>query len=609
MFFLQSKSVKTGNMNGTVFMAEATQPDPWTPFPDADSLGMMQVLFLIGMYGYVLFVASNMISDGSELLLLVPSLADLVGSVVLPILGAVPDGVMVLFSGMGGNAQEEVSVGVGALAGSTVMLLTLPWFLSVMAGRVNIKDGKTQYKRPAGAGSDWEKLSPPNHFGLFDTGVSFSGELVQNTKFMVVTLIGYVIIQGPAFHYDVQARSSQNDADWKQETKLEASEENWWALAGLIFCVLAFRYYLHMQSSETKGSDGLIGDKIAQTNVEAMKTGKLTLRGVMAGLRERSWAAIDHKEDLNKVLVDKTAMEEVRRMCKLVAPFFAKYDSNGDNKMDFEEFRMFFNDVHETVDKDKQRQLFDSADTDASGFISFEEFVACVMSFAVDPMVVVGTESKKQHTMANPDKYLRPKDVEVDVEAAGGAEKGEEEEEGEEEEDMPEDLADLDPAEQQSRIKKRAFFKMALGTALVVVFSDPMVDLLNKLGKLTDIPSFYISFILAPLASNASELVAASNLAAKKTVKSMTASLSTLIGAGIMNNTFVLGIFLALIFFKKLAWKFSAETISIAVIEIVVALLVMRKSTMDLAESFVVLMCYPACLAIVYLLENVAHLD
>ena len=33
-----------------------------------------------------------MISDGSELLLLVPSLAGLVGSVVLPVLGAVPDG-------------------------------------------------------------------------------------------------------------------------------------------------------------------------------------------------------------------------------------------------------------------------------------------------------------------------------------------------------------------------------------------------------------------------------------------------------------------------------------------------------------------------------------
>lgn len=71
--------------------------------------------------------ASNMISDGSELLLLVPAVAGIVGSVVLPVLGAVPDGAIVLFSGMGDNAQEQLSVGVGALAGSTIMLLTVPW--------------------------------------------------------------------------------------------------------------------------------------------------------------------------------------------------------------------------------------------------------------------------------------------------------------------------------------------------------------------------------------------------------------------------------------------------------------------------------------------------
>jgi hypothetical protein len=69
----------------------------------------------------VLFVASNMISDGSELLLLLPSIAGIVGSCVLPVLGAVPDGMIVLFSGMGPDAQKQLDVGVGALAGSTIM--------------------------------------------------------------------------------------------------------------------------------------------------------------------------------------------------------------------------------------------------------------------------------------------------------------------------------------------------------------------------------------------------------------------------------------------------------------------------------------------------------
>lgn len=50
-----------------------------------DSYGLFQLLSLGLVYGYILFNASNLISDGSELLLLVPSLAGLVGSLVTDI--------------------------------------------------------------------------------------------------------------------------------------------------------------------------------------------------------------------------------------------------------------------------------------------------------------------------------------------------------------------------------------------------------------------------------------------------------------------------------------------------------------------------------------------
>ena len=117
-----------------------------TALPD-DAHGFFQVLMLGMMYGYGLTYAATLISDGSELLLLIPSIAGLVGSVVLPILGAVPDGMIVFFSGMGPGAQDKLSVGVGALAGSSIMLLTIPWFLSILGGRVGIgANGKANYK-------------------------------------------------------------------------------------------------------------------------------------------------------------------------------------------------------------------------------------------------------------------------------------------------------------------------------------------------------------------------------------------------------------------------------------------------------------------------------
>ncbi len=68
-------------------------------------------------------------------------------------------------------------------------------------------------------------------------------------------------------------------------------------------------------------------------------------------------------------------------------------------------------------------------------------------------------------------------------------------------------------------------------TPQVLVFSDPAVEVLNEIGVRTGIPAFYISFVLAPLASNASELVAGYKYATKKTPTAMTISLATLLGA------------------------------------------------------------------------------
>ena len=61
-------------------------------------MGLTGLAWLFVSYGYVLYYASNLIGEGSELLLLVPSMAGLVGGVVLPLLGAVPDG---------GKSKEE----------------------------------------------------------------------------------------------------------------------------------------------------------------------------------------------------------------------------------------------------------------------------------------------------------------------------------------------------------------------------------------------------------------------------------------------------------------------------------------------------------------------
>jgi Ca2+/H+ antiporter len=128
--------------------------------------------------------------------------------------------------------------------------------------------------------------------------------------------------------------------------------------------------------------------------------------------------------------------------------------------------------------------------------------------------------------------------------------------EGEDEEEIPEDLLGLSPEQQQVRIKYRSFRMMTVGTLIVLLFSDPMVDVLAEVGKRAGISPFYVSFVLAPLASNASELIAAYSYALKKTQKSVTISLTALEGAACMNNTLCLAIFMGLIYFRGLRWEF-----------------------------------------------------
>jgi len=291
-------------------------------------------------------------------------------------------------------------------------------------------------------------------------------------------------------------------------------------------------------------------------------------------------------------------------LCKILYPFFNIYDVDKNKTIDRDEFSQILRDVNENVSKDSQRRLFDAADADNSGNISFEEFVACVIAISIDDSGDFKTSQQDESDVRRTVPRTLTKFIVDDTDDAGGSREADEGEEDEEEDVIPDDLLALSPSEQQTRIKKRSLYQMGLGTVLILVFSDPMVDLLGEIGKKVGVPAFYVSFVLAPLASNSAELLAAYNYAQKRTVKSIGTSLVQLEGAAVMNNTFCLAIFLALVYFKRLAWEFSAETVSIVSIQVVLGVLVLMRSEQKLLEAFVVLSLYPLSLGLVWALEN-----
>lgn len=558
--------------------------------PSDDVYGFLQICFLGMVYAYILCYGSNMIKDGSELLLLIPSLAGVVGSIVLPVLGAVPDGAIVLFSGMGKDAKTQIQVGIGALAGSTIMLLTIPWQLSIWAGRVNLDaDGNGNYVRPQGV-TGWKKLEPANR--ILGAGVNCGASIKYTSKVMLLTLIPFFIIQVPAL---VGNCATKNDGC---HTPHLAS------LIGAIFATLLFFFYLWDQA-RIAPIDEVKEDKTDQLRANAVKNGHVSLRGLFP----------------EKVMDNLGVMEikpDSKRFQAFLRPFFRKFDADNSGAIDREEFSLLAASLGEHYTKSQLDVMMKQMDKDGNGLIEFSEF-----THAMADMLVNGTElsavgtggggggggtyggtGERTEGGTSSDNAGTGDTVQKKEEMKEKKEKEEEEgeEEDEEEPEIPDDLADLSPKEQQRRILMRSCWQMGAGVFIVLLFSDPMVGVLSKLGDILHIKPFYVAFILAPLASNASELIAAYSYALKKTEKTITISFSSLLGAACMNNSFCLAIFLFLVYCIDLQWEFSAETISILVVELIMFGFA-QKRVHQTWYGFAVVALFPLSVALVAGLE------
>ena len=552
-------------------------------------MGDSGLFWLFLSYGYVLYYASNLISEGSDLLMLIPSLAGLVGSVVLPLLGAVPDGAIMLFSGLGDieTAQETLSVGVGALAGSTIMLLTIPWGLSIYGGRVDLDaDGVPDYRaRP--------KLTPKRTFKdeLEKTGVSITEPVSQGAIIMIFTTIPYFLIQVPAFF--IHGPSEE-----------VAKGEKHWALAGLIICLLGFASYLGMQFRiSQQGEDK--GKRVAVVK-KLLKEGKVSLKGALAEFVQATgggapsggaaYGAVENGKNNN--YPDQATAGMMRDIFREA---FRSYDDNNNGNLDKNEVRTFLRDFNEDIEDAEMDALFERFDEDGNGVVSFDEFIGACYLFLKGDMGGSGGGEKKDTPAKAGKPELQKSESSIEAATQEISERMLEEDE-EEMEEIPEDITDLSPAEQQKVIKKRAFTMLAIGTVLVVMFSDPMVDVMQEIANRMGMSPFYVSFVLAPLASNASEVIASLYYASKKTRKTITVSLTALEGAASMNNTFCLSIFMGLIYFRGLAWQYTAETISIVAVQVIIGFMVQQK-VMTMEDGFMILLIFPASIIFVAILE------
>lgn len=406
---------------------------------------------------------------------------------------------------------------------------------------------------------------------------------------MIVTSFPYLLIQIPGLF--VVSDSST----------YEASFEEPFAIVAFVLCMgfLGGYLYFQYQSSLEPDESNSVENYRLTLMKEAIAQGKITLLGLMTaefkqhppvpGSPRASYQSqgsfmgpiTTETTPLNTGKVSDAAMD---RLKVLLRPFFNKYDRDGSGSLDLEEVGALFKDLGETTPVKDLKELFNKMDTDKSGSIDYDEFVLGTAEYVIS-------------------RGLKSEQIPVLPEIHQDDGEGKQDDE-EEQEEIPEDLANLSPEEQQFNIKLRAFYMMAIGTVLVLIVSDPMVDVLTEIGARINVSSFYVAFVLAPIASNASEVIASYNYAQKKTSTSIAVSISALQGACVLNNTFVLGVFLLLIFSQGLYWEYFAETLTILTVQVIVALYSFKK-THTVFDGFCILALYPASIFLVYLLEFV----
>ncbi|PON45676.1 Parvalbumin [Parasponia andersonii] len=495
-------------------------------------------LFLIIVYGYLMFSAATYLSNGSELLLEILG-PGLIGGLFLPILGALPDAMLILVSGLSGSAetaQSQVSVGMGLLAGSTVLLLTVIWGTCVVVGKCDIEDSVARDSKDT------------KGFSLTGSGVSTDIWTSYAARIMAISVLPFVIVQVPQL---VNSTSGRHLA----------------VLIGLIVSVsLLISYCLYQ----------VFQPWIQRRRLDYVKH-KHVISGILRHLKTQA---------LGRLLDD-----DGEPNIDVITKLFHRIDENHDGYLSAAELRALIIGIRfEEIDLDKDdavEKVMKDFDTSNNSCIEENEFVAGISRWLNEAKRSGDVSADPGHRTMKflTDFHVRTKQ---EHDLLGVADQSDEVIEG---------------VQNAKWITVKAVLLLLLGTAIAAAFADPLVDAVDNFSSATSIPTFFISFIALPLATNSSEAVSAVIFATRKKIRTSSLTFSEIYGAVTMNNVLCLSVFLALVYVRGLTWDFSSEVLVILIVCIVMGLFGSFRTTFPLWTTSVAFLLYPFSLALVYVLD------
>ncbi|KAK9078215.1 hypothetical protein SSX86_002272 [Deinandra increscens subsp. villosa] len=624
-------------------------------------------LFLIVVYEYLLYRGESYVASGGKRIFKILG-PGIFGASAFHVLGFLPESLILLVSGLSNTkdvAQEYVLTGVGLLAGSTILLLTVLWGTCVIIGSQRFDAESSPSMNPVQ--NPYGKIASL----LTDNGVTTDQETSWAAKIMILSVFPFTLLLIPELF------------------GVDSSQGYIFVIALPVSVVLLLVYFIYQ----------VLEPSIQKRRLSYVKHEHLV---------------VDILKHLQEHTAEKLLTEDGSANLPAIKGFFTAIDQDGDSYISFSELKELLQDIkfrQLTWNKEEtMEEILKEFDKDSDCKVSMEEFVErftkwldetkgavdnrpyrSISSFKdlyqiVQPWVQTKKKEQEmmkilvfeiiQHVQSLPlgnfynedgtpnvsvikglfkridlDKdsclsqsELKRMIMEVDskkipwnVDEAtdqimqdldkGGDQKIDEQEfiDGFKEwlhkstgEIIPcspgtetdsslkpwERWIDDDGVDRSSWAWTKAIMLLVLGIAMLALLAEPLIHSVQNVSSAANIPSFFVSFILVPLATNARAAISAVQTANQRKERMTSLTFSELYNGVFMNNVLGFSVLLAVIYFRGLTWDFSGEVLAVLTVCMVVGVTTSFRSKLPIWTSLVAYMLYPLSLIFVYIFNK-----
>ncbi|KAI3803511.1 hypothetical protein L1987_31665 [Smallanthus sonchifolius] len=623
--------------------------------------------FLIVVYEYLLFHGESYVASGGKRIFQILG-PGIFGASAFQVLGFLPESLILLVSGLSNTkdvAQEYVLTGVGLLAGSAILLLTVIWGTCVIIGsrKFSSESGSSPSLIPTQ--NQYQKL-----LSFFTgSGVTTDEETSHAAKIMVISVIPFAFLLIPEMFFGV----SQGYIFMIP------------LFVSFMFLLTYFIYQVFEPSIQKRRlsyvkHEHLVVDIIKHLQEHAAEQVLTEDGSVNLPAIQRLFTKIDQDGDsyisfpeLKELLQDIKFRQLTWSKEKTIEDIMKEFDKDGDSKVTMYEFiegfKKWLDETKNAVDKRSYRsirswkdlyqiiqpwvqtkkkeeemmkiliseiirhvqsfplenfynedgttnisaikRLFERIDLDKDNFVSQSELKTLIMelnSKKIQENVDEATakimhdldtsgdqQIDEQEFIIGFKEWLNTSNYELIPKSPGPINNASQ---------RPWERWMEDGVDRSSWAWAKAIMLLVLGIAMLALLAEPLIHSVQNVSSAANIPSFFISFILVPLATNARAAISAIKTASQKKEQTTSLTFSELYDGVFMNNVLGFSVLLAVIYFRGLVWDFSAEVLVVLIVSIIMGTAASFRSKFPIWTSFIAYLLYPLSLVFVYLFNR-----